>query len=174
MAASRENADRRLELINGVIIVMPPSSKINAILASWIATLPNMFVVPNQLGYVTGPDGGYDPGPHDTAVSDAAFIATARAAGVTGKTLSGAPDLAVEVISPSETPRSVLDKVHRHLRAGGQLVWDVYPEARVIDVYRPAEGGSYVQTVGIDGELNGDPALPGLRLKVRDVFARLD
>jgi Uma2 family endonuclease len=108
-------------------------------------------------------------------VPDAAFISKARAAGVSGKTFPGAPDLAVEVISPSETPRSVADKVQRYLRAGRQLVWAVYPNERVVDVYRPAaEGGVNMHTVDVNGELDGSPALPGFKLTVREIFARLD
>jgi len=175
IAARPENVDKRLELINGVIVEVPPSSKINAILATWIASLINMFVVPKSLGYVTGADGGYELGPHDVAIPGAAFISVERAAGVSGKTFPGAPDLAVEVISPSETPRSVADKVQRYLRAGGQLVWAVYPNERVVDVYRPAaEGGVNMHTVDVNGELDGSPALPGFKLNAREIFARLD
>ncbi len=166
-----ENADKRLELINGVIVEVPPSSKINAILGSWIIALLNMFVTPKRLGYVTGADGGYELGPHDTVIPDAAFIAKVRAAGVEGKTFPVAPDLAVEVISPSETKTSVADKVQRYFHAGAQIIWAIYPKQRVVYVYRPA---AKPEKVGIDGELDGAPVLPGFLLSVREIFTPLD
>jgi hypothetical protein len=54
------------------------------------------------------------------------------------------------------------------------LVWAVYPEDKVVDVYRLADdGGMLVHTVGEDGSLDGGDALPGFMPKVSDVFARL-
>jgi Uma2 family endonuclease len=169
-----ENADKRLELIDGAIHDMPPSSKLNTILAVWIAHLLISYVVANYLGYVTGADGGYQLGPHDVRLPDVGFIAKARAAGLSGTVFPVAPDLAVEVISPSETSRAVLDKARAYLQAGTRSVWAVYPEDQVVDVYRLADdGGLHVQTVGKEGTLDGADALPGFTLAVSDVFARL-
>src|SRR5439155_20989115 len=102
-----ENAHKRFELINGVPVEMPPSSQRNTVLAIRIARLIGNHVDANDLGYVTGADGGYELGPHDTRLPNVGFIAKARAGKLTGVTFPVAPDLAVEVISPSETASMV-------------------------------------------------------------------
>jgi Uma2 family endonuclease len=166
-----ENANRRFELINGVPVEMPPSSKKNTILAARVARLLGNHADQHNLGYVTGADGGYQLGPNDVRLPDAAFISKARAGGLQGVVFPTAPDLAVEVISPGETSRSVLDKVRAYLQAGTRLVWVVYPEDKVVDVYRLAGEGLYVQTLEISGVLDGGEVLSGFTLKLSELFA---
>jgi len=174
IAQRPEYATKRIELIGGVITEMPPSRQINAVLAAWIIHLLFAYVRQNDLGYVTGPDGGYRVSPHDVFQPDAAFISKARAAGLTGVEFPVAPDLAVEIVSPSETSRKVLDKARAYLQAGTQFVWAVYPDDKVVDVYCLLDdGGLKVQTIGIDGELDGGRVLPGFTVKVSEVFAGL-
>lgn len=168
-----ENANRRFELINGVPVEMPPSSKKNTIVAARVVRLLGNHVDKHNLGYVTGADGGYELGPNDTRLPDAAFISKARAGGLQGVTFPVAPDLAVEVISPSETSRSVLDKVRAYLQAGTVIVWVVYPDDQVVDIYRQADEGLYVRTLDTSGVLDGGSVLPGFTLKISELFAGL-
>lgn len=166
-----ENEGKRLELVEGVIIEMPPSSRLNTIIAMRIGHFLSSHVIEHDLGYVTGADGGFELGPRDVRIPDAAFIAKERVPELAGTTFPAAPDLAVEVVSPSETPRSVLDKARAYLAAGTRLVWVVYPEERVVDVHRLSEDGSMnIQTIDAAGTLDGEDMLPGLTLRVRDVF----
>jgi len=169
-----ENEAKRLELIDGEICEMAPSSKRNTIIAARFVRWLGNHVDTHNLGYVTGADGGYKIGQHDVFLPDAAFITKERAVDLSGVEFPVAPDLAVEVISPSETSRNVLDKVRAYLQAGTQLVWTVYPEDKVIDVCGLGENGSLIiQTVRMDGELSGGDVLPGFTIKVSDVFAGL-
>ncbi|MEJ2148981.1 MAG: Uma2 family endonuclease [Chloroflexota bacterium] len=150
-----ENEGKRLELVEGVIIEMPPSSRLNTIIAMRIGHFLSSHVIE----------------PRDVRIPDAAFIAKERVPELAGTTFPAAPDLAVEVVSPSETPRSVLDKARAYLAAGTRLVWVVYPEERVVDVHRLSEDGSMnIQTIDAAGTLDGEDVLPGLTLRVRDVF----
>jgi Uma2 family endonuclease len=168
-----ENLDRRFELINGVPVEMPSSSKKNTVLAARFVHFLVTHVDRHDLGYVSGADGGYDLGPHDTRLPDAAYISKSRAGGLQGVTFPVAPDLAVEVISPSETSRAVLDKVRAYLQAGTALVWVVHPEDKVVDVYRLAGEGLYVQTFNLTGVLDGGDVLPGFTLPISELFAGL-
>ena len=102
---------RRYELINGEIIEMPSSSKTNTVLAAWIITLLNTYVVPKGLGIVSSPDGGFQISEHNAYQPDAAFISKSRADGLDGQLFPVAPDLTVEIISPSETVGAVNDKI---------------------------------------------------------------
>ena len=169
-----ENEARRLELIDGEICEMPPSSKRNTIIAARFVRWLGNHVDTHNLGYVTGADGGYQIGLHDVLVPDAAFIAKERVSELSGIVFPAAPDLVVEVISPSETTRKVLDKVRAYLQTGTRIVWTVYPEDKVVDVCRLADNGSVnIQTVRLDGELSGGEVLPGFTVKVSDIFAGL-
>lgn len=166
-----ENAERRLELVEGEIVELASSSKKNTVIAARIAYYLNTCVIPADLGYVSGADGGFQLGARTVRLPDTAFISKERAGGLEGAVLSGAPDLAVEVISDSETPREVLDKARAYLEAGAALVWTVYPDAQVVDVYRLTRDSSMiVDTVGAGGTLSGAPALPGFTLPLADLF----
>lgn len=169
-----ENADRRFELIEGVIQEVPPSSPKNTVLAVWIAYLLVRYAAPENLGYVSGADGGYKVGSNTTLVPDVGFVTRTRVPDLSGSIFTVAPDLAVEVISPSETERKILTKAQNYLRLGTKLVWAVYPEEKVVDVYRPADNeGVNVQTVDIHGTLDGGDVLPGFTLAVSEIFKGL-
>lgn len=166
-----ENAEKRLELIDGVIYEMPPSNKRNTITAMRVGRFVGSFVDARGLGYVTGADGGFELRPGTVRQPDVAFIAKERVSNLEGVTFSGAPDLVIEVISPSESSRDVLDKVRLYLETGAQIVWTMYPEVQVVDAYRLNENGSLViDTFGINDVLDGGTVLPGFRLAVKDVF----
>jgi Uma2 family endonuclease len=77
------------------------------------------------------------------------------------------PDLAIEVISPSNTASAVLRKVHDYFKAGVTRVWVVYPEQAEIYIYSTPQ---QVQVVGIGQELDGGDLLPGFRLPVAVLF----
>ncbi len=80
------------------------------------------------------------------------------------------PDLAVEIVSPFDSPRQIRRKAALYLRAGTRLVWVVYPDERFVDVYRP---DGTVATLEGEDTLDGGEALPGFRVTVGEVFARL-
>jgi Uma2 family endonuclease len=79
-----------------------------------------------------------------------------------------APDLAVEVISPSESAEDVREKIDEYLTAGSRLVWIVYPRRRSVEIWRA--DGSRVDLR--EGEtLSGEDVVPGFTLPVADIFA---
>ncbi|MBO0698283.1 MAG: Uma2 family endonuclease [Zavarzinella sp.] len=80
-----------------------------------------------------------------------------------------APDLAVEVISPSNTPKEMTRKRREYFKAGTTLVWQVYPKTRTVEVYTSP---TRFHTLGIDDTLDGGTLLPGFRLPLRTLFAR--
>jgi Uma2 family endonuclease len=80
-----------------------------------------------------------------------------------------APDLAVEVVSPSNTAAEILDKVADYLDAGSRLVWVVEPTGRRVTVYRSRNEIHLLQE---DGALDGYDVLPGFSVPVAEIFAR--
>jgi Uma2 family endonuclease len=77
------------------------------------------------------------------------------------------PDLAVELVSPTNPADAVLGKVHEYFRAGVRLVWVIYPEATQIHVYRAPKR---IQVLDLEDDLTGNTVLPGFRLPVKTLF----
>jgi Uma2 family endonuclease len=78
-----------------------------------------------------------------------------------------APDLAVEVLSPSDDVREVLDKVGEYLQAGVRLVWVIDPKARRATRYRSLND---VRTLGPDDALDGEDVVPGFRCPLSEIL----
>jgi len=81
--------------------------------------------------------------------------------------LAGAPDLAVEVVSPSDSAGELRWKVTQYLQTGAAAVWVVYPQSRTVDVYRP---GQPVVVLSAADELTAEELLPGWRLPIAQLF----
>lgn len=168
-----ENADKRLELIDGVIVEMAPSSQKNTVVAARFIYFLNAHVIPRDLGYVTGADGGYRISEHNSFQPDVGFISKERHPTLEGVEFPVAPDLAVEVISPSESSGIVFGKIHQCIQAGTHLVWMVCPDDETVYAWQPApDGGLHVQPFGKDDTLDGSPVLPGFTLKVSEIFPK--
>jgi Uma2 family endonuclease len=173
IAQQPENREKRLELIDGVIVEMASSSQKNAVVASRIGYFFNAWVIPRDLGYVTGPDGGYTINVRNAYQPDVAFISKGRHSELSGVAFPIAPDLAVEVISPSESSNDVLKKVRRLIQAGTRMVWTVYPIDETVYIWKMADEGIVnMQSVGVDDTLDGEDVLPGFTLKMSEVFPK--
>lgn len=81
--------------------------------------------------------------------------------------LPRAPDLAIEVLSPSDRAGDVTEKVIEYLDAGTRLVWVVHPRRRTVTVYFPDRTARVLRE---GDDLDGGDALPGFRLAVADIF----
>ncbi len=166
-----ENAHKHFELIEGVPVEMTSSSQKNTVIAMRIGYFFNVWVIPNDLGYVSGADGGYRLNDNNVYQPDVAFISKTRHAELSGVEFPIAPDIAVEIISPSEDSLEVLRKAGRYITTGTQLVWLVYEKEKTIFVCQP--GGSSnldIKEYGIQDTLTGGAVLPGFTLAVRDIF----
>lgn len=97
---------------------------------------------------------------------DLAFVAVDRLQKTKGY-IYGPPDLAIEIISPSERPNDIRKKLSEYLSFGVQQVWQVYPESREIIVHLPDDTS---RTYRADDTLTGGDALPGFEMRVGDVF----
>jgi len=165
IAVLPENADRHLEYIAGEIVEVVSNSKSSAIAARILIKIGN-HVEAYQLGRVTGADGGYRVSGEDY-MPDVAFISNARQPKdpeVAWNPL--APDLAVEVASPTDRPSVIADKVANYPLAG-TLLWYVFPDDKQIKVY---ELGQPAKTLDLDDVLDGGKVLPDFKLVVKDIF----
>lgn len=160
-----ENIEHNYEYIRGEIVAMvsnSKSSKIGSIIGGFIA----VHVHNNDLGHTTGADGGYQIG-DERYIPDVGFISKVRMPEFEDASyLSIAPDLAVEVVSPTDSQRLLTVKIANYLVAG-TTVWVVYPDEKVIEIYTPH---TPVVKLTIEDELDGGDLLPGFKLSLKIVF----
>jgi Uma2 family endonuclease len=158
----------KYEVVDGELVVSPAGFWHDVIVARVINRL-SQFVDAQRLGLVVAPDALYRLPSGNRRGPDASFVAAERVAALPRTTVFPelAPDLAVEVLSPSDRRRSVLDKVGEYLDAGVRLVWVIDPEKRRAAVYRTATEGRFVAP---DGELDGEDVLPGFRCRLSDLL----
>jgi len=166
-----ENADKYFELIGGEIFEVPtPSPLHNFIVAQIVFFLLN-FVRANNLGFVFGDATSYTLPNGDELIPDASFISKQRLTLPLPDKLFIAPDLAVEVASPSNRERELLDKAESYLESSTRLVWVLYPLTQIADAIRRTEQGELsIKKITFDGTLDGEDVLPGFKLPLKDVF----
>jgi Uma2 family endonuclease len=144
--------------------------------ASWVSTSITAplyaYCRANDLGFVAGPEAGYQcfPGrPNLVRKPDVSFVRKGRFPD--NRFPSGharlAPDLAVEVISPTDLSEETMEKVRDYRSAGVPLLWLVYPRARLALVCR-ADGSAVFLTE--DQDLSGEDVVPGFTCRLRDVL----
>jgi Uma2 family endonuclease len=168
-----ENAAKRFELHDGAIYEMSPSSELPTVLASELISYLRPFVRERGLGLVTAPDGGFALTPHDVLSPDVAFIRAERLSGIRRRGFFQiAPDLAIEVVSPSDSIPAVQRKAARYLALGVREVWIIYPDDQTADIYRAGNAPNRleVQQIASDGALESD-LLPEFRLPLPQLFA---
>lgn len=130
------------------------------------------FVLERRLGFTTNADGGYilSADPYTVVAPDVGFVGVDRVPD--GISDAGyfptPPDLAVEVISPTDRPGDLARKQAPYAKAGVPLVWWVDPEARSVTVHRP---GHEPEVLDESGMLDGGDVLPGFSLAVDRNFA---
>lgn len=164
-----ENTGRIVELIDGELVEKMQSFTPSKI-ATRISRKVGNFVEVHDLGYVTGEAGGYVMPNGDVLIPDVGFITKARLVQEPEREAPVPPDFAVEVKSPTDRKRALRNKVERYLQHGTQLVWLVFADERIVEVYVAGEDAD-VQTVTVEGTLDGGSVLPGFTLKVSDIFA---
>jgi Uma2 family endonuclease len=168
--------DKRYELFDGEIVEMPPPNRINSFIAGLILTALNIFIQQNKIkGYAFGADGGFALTDNDVCIPDVSFIFSERMPKMGNMKAIIAPDLAVEVISPSETPRKVNTKTTLYLNTGTQIVWNVYPTEKVVEVWTKGAGEKLeMLAFTIEDTLDGGDVLPEFTLALRDIFAQIE
>jgi Uma2 family endonuclease len=158
------------ELIRGELVMMSPAGFDHGRLASRIVTALENHVSPRKLGVVTTAEAGFQiaSNPDTVRAPDVAFVRAARipAEGVQGF-FQGAPDLAVEVLSPSDRAADVAAKTQDWLRAGCSMVWIVNPQNRTITVHSNC---SEIVVLTVSDTIQGGDLLPGFSLPVANVF----
>ncbi len=161
----------RYELIRGELIEVAPAGSEHGNLAMDFGTLLNVHVRLHKLGKVYAAETGFKlaTNPDTVRAPDVAFIGQTRLdeVGPVKGYWPGAPDLAVEVVSPNDLYTEVSEKVAEWLQAGSKMVVVVNPRIRQVLVHlSPTE----VTVLGMEDTLGGGDVVPGWTLPIRELF----
>jgi Uma2 family endonuclease len=169
--AAREK--RLCELIEGVLVEKAVGYE-ESILALYIGRMLGNFVGPRNLGHVTGEAGMVRLFPGLVRIPDVAFASWDRfpQRRLTGEPIPHmAPDLAVEVLSESNTRAEMRIKVGEYFAAGIRQVWLVDHRARTVTVFQAPDDSFELTEADF---LDGGAVLPGFILALGELFAELD
>ena len=161
---------KRLELVKGELREMPPASGRHGIYGGRLQAYLGYYVLTQRLGKVLSAGTGFiiARAPDTVRAPDIAFVSQKRLPDpLPDGYLPLAPDLAVEVVSPNDTKREVMDKIGEWLDAGVRLVWVVEPKKQTITEYHSRQR---VRVLTEKAMLEGGDVVPGFSLPVRDVF----
>jgi Uma2 family endonuclease len=165
--------ERLYELVDGVLVEKVMGYR-ESFLASILAHLLHSFLDQNDLGAVTVGDGPVGLGPKLVRLPDVAFVSWDQFPGGTIPPTpipDLAPDLAVEVLSESNTRGEMQRKLKDYFLAGVRLVWYIDPERRTVAVYTAPD---QVRLLRESQTLDGGTVLPGFTLPLKALFARLE
>lgn len=162
----------RCELIKGRVISSSPSKGPHGAIAGTIHGYLALHVIPNDLGLVVAAETGIyiKTDPDTIRAPDVAFIRKERLPkdGLPDDFLTIAPDLAVEVVSPSDKFPDVVEKAEQFLDAGVKTVWIVEPRNKAVHIYRK---GQPVLLIHAQDTLTDAEILPGFALPLNKVFS---
>lgn len=160
--------DKLCELIDGTLVEKPVGFW-ESLIATNLITLLNAFVQPRNLGVVTGPDSTMRMASRQRIrLPDVSFISTARMPKTREPIPTLAPDLAIEVLSTSNTAREINQKLSEYFDSGTLLAWVVDPPTRTVAVYRTAGAVAFV--LEESDQLDGEQVLPGFVAPVMELF----
>jgi Uma2 family endonuclease len=168
---SKARIGRPCELVDGVLVEKPVGyyeSRLAVVLGYFL----ELFLDKHDLGIVVGADGMVRVEISQIRLPDLSFFSWDHFPDRVlppGAILSMSPDLAVEVLSPSNTRAEMRRKRREYFAGGTRLVWEVDPEERTVRVYTTATRSTLLR----EGDtLDGGTVLPGFRLPIRQWFAR--
>ena len=154
------------EYVKGELVPMPPTSVEHGYISANLSSLLHLYVRENQLGRVLISDTGFRVGER-VLIPDIAFVSTDRLPADQSKASPVPPDLAVEVVSPSDTLRRVEEKVFAYLEAQTQLVWVLSPTFKTVTVYRSETD---ITLLTRDDTLTGEEVVKGFSCQVAELF----
>jgi Uma2 family endonuclease len=161
------------ELVEGTLVVKGMGFS-ESVLAACLIQVIGGHVRSRNLGLVAGPNGPFRLMPGLVRIPDVSFTSWDR---FPGRRLPAqpipdlAPNLAVEVLSASNTPGEMARKRRDYFAAGVELVWEADPDDRTVTVYTAPD---QFTVLGVAGTLDGGLVLPGFTLPVAEWFARPD
>jgi len=159
----------KYEVVDGELVVSPGAGVPHEKLVIRLAVRLGAYVEAQRLGDVLGSSTMYVLPSGNKRCPDLSFVAKGRldAPGISQVFPELAPDLAVEVVSPSDSPQRVLDKVGEYLEAGVRLVWVIDPQHRRAVIHRALSSAEQINSEGV---LDGEDVIPGFHCRLSEIL----
>ncbi|MDQ5857485.1 MAG: Uma2 family endonuclease [Acidobacteriota bacterium] len=162
--------DRRYEIVDGELFLTPAPTPYHQTVAMRLGFLLHAFVERQDLGQVFIAPCDVVLSRFDVLQPDIFFVSSARAAIIGEKFISEAPDLVVEVLSPSTADRDQVAKAKQYARFGVGEMWIADPKAHTIDVFVNSSEGFRRAHLYAEADVLRSAALPGLEVPLDRVF----
>jgi Uma2 family endonuclease len=154
------------ELIAGEVIKMPPASGLHDVRKNRIARILSRYLDNSpQLGLDVQVEIAYKVSQYDTLTPDVSVVRAERLYAGKSRLIEGAPDIAIEVISPTDTASGIKKKIKAYLENGASAVWIFYDDGSVM-----VHSASHVSELQGEQKLQ-DPLLPEFSVAVSSFFA---
>jgi Uma2 family endonuclease len=172
MALNRDG--HRYEIVNGELIDMGNSGAKHGYVCSILMILLGGYVHIQKLGAMFDSSTAFKMKSGNKRSPDVSFMAKERLQGLDDLPdgfLEGAPDLAVEILSPSNTVEEIHNKLVEYFENGSRLVWVIHPKEQYVLVYRSAQEPD--RLLKSADSLDGEDIVPDFTLAVAELFQKL-
>ena len=165
-----EKTDRPLELINGEIIEKMPTQLHALIVYHFIIAL-HAYLQDHPIAWVF-PEARYElpDDPDSSFIPDISVVLREGRTPTTENAAPYMPELAIEIQSPKQSDKFMVDKGKMYLAKGAKLVWIVYPRQQLVEVLTPSER----HLLTINDTLTGGDVLPGFSVPIREIFPKAE
>ena len=161
-----ENDVEGYEYVKGELVPMAAAAIVHGKVGMNIILPLGSYIRENNLGRLFANETTFQLG--DRVVKpDAAFVSTERLSEDELKGFSVAPDLAIEIVSPSDKHYDVIEKALAYLKAGTRLVWVIEPIAKTVTVYRSETD---ITLLNYEDTLTGEDVVEGFSCAVAELF----
>jgi len=162
------------EVVNGELIMSPKNNFQHGDVCARLLTALQTFARARKLGVVLDSSTGFWMQNRNCRAPDISFIAKARLRGLKrppAAFFEGAPDLAVEVLSPSNSPKEISERLADYFASGTQIAWVIHIEEQFVEIcHSPVQR----KILGSGAFLEGEPLLPGFQYPIADLFQEWD
>ncbi len=164
------------EVVNGDLVMSPKNNFQHEDICTRLLVALESFNRAHRLGKVLGSSAGFWMRDHNCRAPDVSFTTKARllALGFTSSTrkfFPGAPDLAVEILSPNNVRTEMDARLNDFFASGTQIAWIIKPDQQCAEVWHSA---TRRKVLGPEAELDGEHLLPGFRFPLADLFKEWD
>jgi Uma2 family endonuclease len=162
------------EVVNGELVMSPKNNWLHGEICVRLLTALKTFADKHRLGAVWDSSTGFWMENMNCRAPDISFVGKDRLRGLKrkeAKFFHGAPDLAVEILSPSNTRREVDERLRDYFSSGTKLAWVIDPDRELIEICRST---TQRRLLGPGGSLEGEELLPGFQYPIADLFREWD
>ena len=162
------------EVVDGELVVSPKNNFQHGDICVRLRTALHAFASARKLGVVLDSGTGFWMRNRNCRAPDVSFIDKARLHGWKRAPVAffeGAPDRAVEILAPSNTPSEITARLADFFASGTKLAWIIHPEERFVEICRAP---TQRRMLGVGALLEGESVLPGFEYPIADLFKEWD